>query len=62
MSLDPSKISLRNQKFYADAGINFMLGKTANQIDPAQQVVSFSDNEELHYDKLLLATGDIVMS
>ena len=57
LSLEPEKISLRSQKFYDDANIDFLLEKQASQVNIKEKFVSFFDGQKITYDKLLLATG-----
>ncbi len=45
-----------DESFYTKMGINLVLGKEVTDIDAKNKKIIY-DNEELHYDKLILATG-----
>lgn len=50
---------LRSEKFYQNRNIELMLSKTVTKVDVITKTITFQDQESLHYDKVLLATGGI---
>lgn len=50
-------IPLRPAEFYAENGIELLLGTDATAIDPAGRKVSLADGRTLSFDRLLIATG-----
>jgi 3-phenylpropionate/trans-cinnamate dioxygenase ferredoxin reductase subunit len=48
---------LKNAEYYQEQNIELVCGVTAQSIDPLQRQVVLSDNRQLGYDKLILATG-----
>ncbi|MGH7627988.1 MAG: FAD-dependent oxidoreductase [Gemmatimonadales bacterium] len=50
-------IPLRPPEFYADRGIELLMGVRAAAIDPEARAVRLEDGRSLAYDRLLLATG-----
>jgi NADPH-dependent 2,4-dienoyl-CoA reductase/sulfur reductase-like enzyme/nitrite reductase/ring-hydroxylating ferredoxin subunit len=50
-------IPLRPDGFYAENGIDLVLGRRATAIDPRARTVRFDDGSSRPYDALLLATG-----
>ncbi|XP_068249916.1 apoptosis-inducing factor 3-like isoform X1 [Palaemon carinicauda] len=57
MDLTADKISLRTQQFYESADIELRLGTGAVSIDTVASKVHLSNNEEITFDKLFIATG-----
>jgi 3-phenylpropionate/trans-cinnamate dioxygenase ferredoxin reductase subunit len=58
---DPrEKAFVHDRQWYADHEIELRLGTRATAIDPAGHEVTLDEGEQLHYDKLLLATGSRV--
>ena len=55
--LDPARLWLKPESFYAEQGIGLKLGAAARRIDRAGKVVELADGERVPYDRLLLATG-----
>ncbi|HLU33716.1 MAG TPA: FAD-dependent oxidoreductase [Natronosporangium sp.] len=51
---------LHPEEWWAEQGIELMLGRRATMLDPAAHTVTLDGVEELRYDKLLLATGSRV--
>ncbi len=54
------RLYVRPEKFYADQGVELQTGTRVESIDRDQQLVSLSNKQERHYDKLVLATGSHV--
>jgi 3-phenylpropionate/trans-cinnamate dioxygenase ferredoxin reductase subunit len=50
-------IPLRGPEFYAEIGVDFVLGDAAARIDPAARTVTLASGRRLEYGALLLATG-----
>jgi apoptosis-inducing factor 3 len=50
-------VPLKPASFYAEHGIELQLDADANEIDIRTQRVVLADGREVHYDRLLLATG-----
>lgn len=48
---------LRSPQFYADSGIELILGETVIAIDAANRIVELEGGRQIHYGALLLATG-----
>ncbi|XP_066983971.1 apoptosis-inducing factor 3-like isoform X2 [Macrobrachium rosenbergii] len=57
MDLTADKISLRTHQFYESADIELRLGTAAVSVDTVSSKVHLSNNEELTFDKLFIATG-----
>jgi len=53
------KMYYRDRRFYQKNKVEAILGKKAVAVDTKQKTVSLQDGTELHYDKLLIATGGI---
>lgn len=51
------KVYLHDEAYYAQARIDLLTGQSATRVDRAGHLVVLADGRELHYDKLLLATG-----
>lgn len=49
--------TLRSNGFYLDHGIELLMGRKVNQVDPSFNRIEFEGGEVLNYDALLLATG-----
>jgi len=54
------KAFLHEPRWWAEHDIELLLGRRATMLDPAAHTVTLDGVEELHYDKLLLATGSRV--
>ncbi len=54
---DADSLALRPVEFYAETGIELILGTKVTEIDPAAHTVGLSDGRSLGYDKLIIATG-----
>jgi NADPH-dependent 2,4-dienoyl-CoA reductase/sulfur reductase-like enzyme len=50
-------IPLRPEEFYAEHNIDLRRGVKAESIDAASRTVKISNGEDIHFDRLLLATG-----
>ncbi len=50
-------IPLRPREFYAEQGIDLVLGRPVVDLDPAARRVVLADGRSFEYDRLLLATG-----
>src|SRR4051794_23595400 len=55
--LDRRRITLHDEGFYAAAGIDLRLARTAERLDLPGRRVVLDDGEALRFDRLLLATG-----
>ena len=51
------KAFVRPPAFYKEHDVETRFGVRAIRIDPSENVVELADNDRLHYDKLLVATG-----
>ena len=49
--------TVHDSAWYSESGIDLRLGTVAAAIDRSRRVVALSDGNEVHFDKLLLATG-----
>lgn len=57
---DPAWMPLRgDEKWYADRDIDLRLNTQVTRIDPAAHTVVLANDEAIHFDKLLLATGGV---
>jgi 3-phenylpropionate/trans-cinnamate dioxygenase ferredoxin reductase subunit len=54
---DADSLALKPTEFYAETGIELILGVKAEAIRRADHVVALSDSREIAYDKLIIATG-----
>jgi len=54
---DADSLALRPTAFYAEAGIDLILGVTATAIDRAARTVALSDGRSVPYQTLIIATG-----
>ena len=61
MDIDPEKIYLRPPKFYDDIKVDIQTKKEAVSLDIQSQHVAFSDGDRIKYDKLLIATGNMII-
>ena len=57
MDIDPEKIYLRPQQFYESVNINILTNKCAKKVSLKEKLISFTDESDLKYDKLVIATG-----
>src|SRR5262245_55944763 len=55
--MEREKLLIRPQTFYADQRVQTHLGRRAAELDTRAQSVRLDDGTDIHYDKLLLATG-----
>jgi 3-phenylpropionate/trans-cinnamate dioxygenase ferredoxin reductase subunit len=51
------RLYLRKPESYAEKGINLVKGQRASKVDTQNRRVYLTDGQELHYKKLLIATG-----
>ncbi len=54
---DEDALPLRSGEFFLNHHIEVMRERTVSSVSPDRKIVRFRDGEELHYDRLLLATG-----
>ncbi|CDP84723.1 MULTISPECIES: NAD(P)/FAD-dependent oxidoreductase [Mycolicibacterium] len=54
---DADSLALRPASFYPDRGIDLRLNQKAVKLDRAAKTVHTDTGEQVHYDKLILATG-----
>jgi 3-phenylpropionate/trans-cinnamate dioxygenase ferredoxin reductase subunit len=54
---DAASLALRPVEFYAETGIELILGTRVTGIDPPAHLARLSDGRTLSYDKLIVATG-----
>ena len=54
---DAEALALKDDSFYAEEGIELMLGLRATAIDRSEKRVDLSDGRTLPYDHLIIATG-----
>jgi 3-phenylpropionate/trans-cinnamate dioxygenase ferredoxin reductase component len=58
---DPrEQVFLHDEQWWTEHRIDLRLGRRATMLDPANHTVTLDGVEDLHYDKLLLATGSRV--
>jgi 3-phenylpropionate/trans-cinnamate dioxygenase ferredoxin reductase component len=55
--LPEEKVYLRPSDYYANQGIELLLGRRAIGLDPTTKTVQLEDGEQLNYTALLIATG-----
>jgi anthranilate 1,2-dioxygenase ferredoxin reductase subunit len=55
--LEPERLHLKPESFYAEQRIRLKLGAPARAIDRAAKTVALAGGERMPYDRLLLATG-----
>lgn len=55
--LSPSRIALQKLTYWSDKDIEIRSAATVVELDPAARAVALSDDTELSYDALILATG-----
>ena len=58
--LERQRLFLRPSAFYDKHAVSLTLGTRAERLEPDRQRLTLADGRELHYDKLLLATGSRV--
>lgn len=58
--LDVPRLLLRQEKFYADHGVEVLLNTRVTRIDPGARRASLDRGSDIAYDKLVLATGSRV--
>jgi 3-phenylpropionate/trans-cinnamate dioxygenase ferredoxin reductase subunit len=51
------KVHVHDEDFYAEQAIELRLGHAAVGLDTSSNTLTLDDGEQLHYDRLLLATG-----
>jgi NADPH-dependent 2,4-dienoyl-CoA reductase/sulfur reductase-like enzyme len=51
-----------HERYFQDLKIDILMGRQVTQIDPGNRHIIFMDEDFLHYDKLLVATGGIPLS
>ena len=61
MDVDPEKIYLRPAEFYETAGIKILTEKCAESLNLEKKQVLLSDGTSLKYDKLVIATGKLLL-
>src|SRR4249919_645851 len=54
---DRDSIFVHPEPWYAEHAIELSLGSAVTSLDPATRTVTTATGTQLHYDKLLLATG-----
>ena len=54
---DRDSIFVHPEPWYAEHGVDLSLGPAVTSLDPAARAVTTDAGAQLHYDKLLLATG-----
>ena len=54
---DRDSIFVHTEPWYAEHGVDLSLGAAVTSLDPAARTVTTNAGAQLHYDKLLLATG-----
>ncbi len=54
---DPETLQLRPPEWYADHGVELLLGRTVTWVDTQRGVLGLDDVEELAFGRLVLATG-----
>ena len=54
---DPETLALRPPEWYADSGVELLVGRTVTWADPARGLLGLDDGDELGFDRLVLATG-----
>jgi len=55
--LDKEKLYIHDEKWYKSKNINLILGRRATYINPVKKTVVLDNEEEIEYDKLIIATG-----
>src|SRR5262249_38722269 len=53
----PETLALRPAEWYADRGVETLIGRRATALDPQQRRLELDGDEILEYDRLVLATG-----
>jgi nitrite reductase (NADH) large subunit len=54
---DPQTLQLRPAEWYDDHDVTLVVGRTVTWVDAQRGVLGLDDVEELHFDRLVLATG-----
>ena len=54
---DRDSIFVHPESWYAEHAVDLSLGNAVTSLDPATRTVTTASGAQLHYDKLLLATG-----
>ena len=56
-AIEPERLHLKTSAFYADRGIELMLGRRAGRIDLRNRRIDMADGGEVPFAKLVIATG-----
>ena len=56
----PERVSLKKKEFYEENGVDLILGKRAESIDTILKEITLSDENKIHYNQLIIATGSRV--
>ena len=56
-SIPEERLQIYPEHFYDQHNINIHPGKKVEQVDPANQLITLTDQQSCHYDRLLLAVG-----
>jgi nitrite reductase (NADH) large subunit len=54
---DPGSLQLRPDEWYADRGVEVLLGRRVGSLDPDRHSVELEDGEVLDFDRIAIATG-----
>lgn len=54
---DAKKLAYRSKEFLDSYGIEIINSVEVKEVDPARTLIQTNTNKEIHYDKLLIATG-----
>lgn len=57
--INPERLSIRSDDYYAGKNVDLRLGTTVAEIDPDSRLLLTTGGERIFYDKLLLATGGV---
>eukprot|EP00127_Corallochytrium_limacisporum_P006079 Clim_evm28s218 gene=Clim_evmTU28s218 len=57
MNIDVEKITLRDQTFWDEIGVEVRTGAEVTELDPASKTIKLADGSSLTYDGCLVATG-----
>lgn len=55
--VQPDQVKLRDEDYFKKHNINFIKGKAVTSVDHKESTAILSDGSEIHYKKLLIATG-----
>jgi 3-phenylpropionate/trans-cinnamate dioxygenase ferredoxin reductase component len=58
-TMDAGALAFRDARWYADNGVDLLLGDTASGLDPARRRLRLGSGAELGYEHLLIATGGV---